>query len=177
MPLTPEQYARRDIDASLAAAGWLVQRRELALRTTRTHTYLRTRAQGISGSMPKIDQDTIRRAAIPLPPFLEQEAIVEAVEDQLSAIDHLEADLDAKLKSAQALRQSILRRAFAGELVTQDPNDEPASVLLERIAAERAGIALASVGRGHRSSGSKSRAASVRRKPRRRAVPQATEQN
>ena len=60
-----------------------------------------------------------------------------AVEDQLSVIEHLEADLDTKLKSAQALRQSILRHAFAGQLVPQDPNDEPASEVLKRIAAER----------------------------------------
>jgi type I restriction enzyme S subunit len=73
----------------------------------------------------------------PLPPMGEQDAIVDAVEDQLSIIDHLEADLEAKLKSAQALRQSILRHAFIGQLVPQDPNDEPAAELLKRIAAER----------------------------------------
>jgi len=73
----------------------------------------------------------------PVPPIAEQEAIVEAVEAQLSVIDHLEADLEAKQKSAQALRQSILRHAFTGQLVPQDPNDEPASELLKRIAAER----------------------------------------
>jgi type I restriction enzyme S subunit len=75
---------------------------------------------------------------LPLPPMGEQEAIVEAVEDQLSLIEHLESDLDTNLKSAQALRQSILRHAFSGQLVPQDPNDEPASELLKRIAAERA---------------------------------------
>jgi len=73
----------------------------------------------------------------PLPPEDEQHAIVEAVEAQLSVIDHLERDLDARLKSAQSLRQSILRHAFTGQLVPQDPNDEPASELLKRIAAER----------------------------------------
>jgi type I restriction enzyme S subunit len=73
----------------------------------------------------------------PLPPLAEQEAIVEAVEDQLSVIEHLEADIEAKLKSAQALRQAILRDAFIGRLVPQDSNDEPASELLKRIAAER----------------------------------------
>jgi type I restriction enzyme S subunit len=75
--------------------------------------------------------------ALAIPPLAEQSAIVELVEDQLSMIDHLEADLAAKVKSAQALRQSILRDAFAGQLVPQDPNDEPASELLKRIAAER----------------------------------------
>jgi len=85
---------------------------------------------GVSGS-------DIKEMPIPLPPSAEQEAIVEAVEDQLSVIDHLEADLDAKLKNAQALRQAILRHAFTGQLVPQNPNDEPASELLKRIAAER----------------------------------------
>ncbi|MGD0650385.1 MAG: restriction endonuclease subunit S [Verrucomicrobiia bacterium] len=72
-----------------------------------------------------------------LPASDEQEAIVEAVEDQLSVIEHIESDVEAKLKTAQSLRQSILRHAFTGQLVPQDPNDEPASELLRRIAAER----------------------------------------
>lgn len=79
----------------------------------------------------------IERMTLPLPPIGEQETIVETVEDHLSVIDHLEVDLAARLKSAASLRQSILRRAFTGQLVPQDPNDEPASELLKRIAAER----------------------------------------
>jgi len=86
----------------------------------------------------KISQPDLGACHVPLPPTAEQEAIVDAVEDQLSVIDHLEADIEAKLKSAQSLRQSILRHAFTGKLVPQDPNDEPASELLKRIAAERA---------------------------------------
>lgn len=74
---------------------------------------------------------------LPLAPRAEQEAIVEGVEDQLSVIDHLEADLDARLKASQTLRRSLLRHAFTGRLVPQDPSDEPASELLKRIAAER----------------------------------------
>jgi type I restriction enzyme S subunit len=51
----------------------------------------------------------------------------------------MERDLDAKLKNAQSLQQAILPHAFTGQLVPQDPNDEPASELLKRIAAEREG--------------------------------------
>jgi type I restriction enzyme S subunit len=79
----------------------------------------------------------LRSFPVPLFPAAEQDAIVEAVEEQISLIDHLERDLDTRLKGAQALRQSILRHAFTGQLVPQDPNDEPASELLRRIAAER----------------------------------------
>ena len=67
----------------------------------------------------------------------EQEAIADAVEDQLSVVDHLDADLEAKLKSAQSLRQSLLRHAFEGKLVPQDSTDEPAPELLKRIAEQR----------------------------------------
>jgi type I restriction enzyme S subunit len=54
----------------------------------------------------------------------------------------LEAQVEADLKRAGRLRQSILKRAFAGRLVPQDPNDEPAVKLLERIKAERQGRSL-----------------------------------
>ena len=73
----------------------------------------------------------------PLPPLPEQEAIVEIVDRQLSVIERLEAEIDSKLKKVQGLRQAILRHAFTGRLVPQNPNDEPASELLKRIAAER----------------------------------------
>ena len=89
----------------------------------------------------KISQPDLARITVPVPPMAEQEVIVEAVEDQLSVIDHLQADLESKLKSAQALRQSILRHAFTGRLVPQNPKDEPAAELLKRIAAQRAEIA------------------------------------
>lgn len=88
-----------------------------------------------------INQQDVKRTSVPLPPLSEQEAIVEAVDDQVSVIDHLEADLSGKLKSAQALRQSILRHAFTGQLVLQDPKDEPAAELLKRIAAQREELA------------------------------------
>lgn len=49
--------------------------------------------------------------------------------------------LNSQLLKSEALRQSILKKAFSGQLVPQDPNDEPASVLLERIAREKADAA------------------------------------
>lgn len=91
-----------------------------------------------SVNLASINLTILRSFPLPIAPPGEQEAIVEAVEDQLSVIDHLEAELDAKLKETQNLRQAILRQAFTGKLVPQDPNDEPASELLQRIAAERA---------------------------------------
>ena len=56
---------------------------------------------------------------------------------QLSVIEENERDIDAQLDKSSALRQSILKKAFRGRLVTQDPDDEPASVLLKRIAKQR----------------------------------------
>ena len=81
---------------------------------------------------------------IPLPPSAEQRRIVAEVERRLSVIQQAEAAVEASMIRAERLRQSILKQAFSGKLVPQDPSDEPASVLLERIRAERAAAAAKS---------------------------------
>jgi type I restriction enzyme S subunit len=62
---------------------------------------------------------------------------VAEVEQRLSVVTEIEAQIEAELKRAERLRQSILKQAFAGKLVPQDPEDEPAGMLLERIRGQR----------------------------------------
>ncbi len=82
--------------------------------------------------------DDIKAVCLPIPPLAEQDKIVAEIECRISVADEIEISLDAELKRAERLRQSVLKRAFEGRLVPQDPNDEPASALLERIRMERA---------------------------------------
>ena len=88
-------------------------------------------------AQPKLTQAALNRMPIPLPPLAEQRRIVAEVERRLSVIQQAEATVEASLARAERLRQSILKQAFSGKLVPQDPGDEPASALLERIRAER----------------------------------------
>jgi type I restriction enzyme S subunit len=67
----------------------------------------------------------------------EQRKIVNTLDRVLSVVDKMENEIAKQLDSAAALRQAILKRAFSGKLVPQDPSDEPASILLDRIRAER----------------------------------------
>lgn len=84
-----------------------------------------------------IFQGKIKTLVFPLPPLPEQERIVAEVERRVSVVDELAMMIAANLKRAERLRQAIFKRAFEGKLVPQDPKDEPASVLLVRIKAER----------------------------------------
>jgi type I restriction enzyme S subunit len=84
-----------------------------------------------------LNQKILKSVVFLLPPLAEQRRIVAEVERRLSVVAALEREVEAALARAARLRQSILKRAFEGRLVPQDPNDEPASVLLARIRAER----------------------------------------
>ena len=89
----------------------------------------------------KINQSLISNFRFPLMPLPEQAALLEILESQLPEISRLETDIDTNLQRAEALRQAILKKAFAGELVPQDSADEPAAALLARLRAEREGEA------------------------------------
>lgn len=86
----------------------------------------------------KVNQGMLAAVRLPLPPREEQKRIVAELERQMSFVEACESSIDAGLQVSAALRRSVLRAAFEGRLVPPDPTDEPASVLLERIRAERA---------------------------------------
>ena len=88
-------------------------------------------------NLASINKTVLSRFPIPLPPIEEQEEMIQRLESQTAIMDHLEQDVTSSLGQLNALRQSILKRAYAGRLVAQDSSDEPASVLLEKIRAEK----------------------------------------
>ena len=89
-------------------------------------------------NVPQINHGDIAQLLIPVPPAMEQSRICEAVERLLSASGALVAQVAGDKRRCLRLRQAVLKWAFEGKLVDQDPNDEPAEKLLERIRAERA---------------------------------------
>ncbi|MBX9637665.1 restriction endonuclease subunit S [Nitrosomonas sp.] len=95
-----------------------------------------------SAGQNTVNQEMLGSVLVAICGAEEQEVIVELLDTQLSETDQLDQTITTSLQQAEALRQSILKKAFSGQLVPQDPNDEPASALLTRIKAERADTAL-----------------------------------
>jgi type I restriction enzyme S subunit len=86
---------------------------------------------------PHLNVGDVKSFEIPLPPVLEQQEIIKRVNNYFQAIDRLEQEYQKAMKFLDRLEQSTLAKAFRGKIVPQDPNDEPASILLERIQKER----------------------------------------
>lgn len=97
---------------------------------------IEAKAKSTSG-VNNINSGELQSLIIPLCSVEEQAALLERLSQALTRFDQLETEIEQQSRMADALRQSILRNAFSGKLVAQDPNDEPASILLERIRSEK----------------------------------------
>ena len=88
-------------------------------------------------NLASINLATLKTFPVPAPSINEQRAVVAELQSIMSRENRLRTDINQAMRHSKTLRRAILSRAFSGELVPQDPNDEAASVLLERIAASR----------------------------------------
>ena len=105
----------------------------LVLQSRRGRSYFKSRAKGLAGSMPKIDQSTIENFTIPVPSLDEQERVVAEVREQVDRVSHVSAELRRAWRRSGGLRKALLRTAFSGKLVSQDPEAELAQVVLARV--------------------------------------------
>jgi type I restriction enzyme, S subunit len=128
----PDKLIRAKVPTQLASPDFL----QIALNVGVSRAFIRQRVRTTAGQSG-ISGGDLRSVPVPLAPFAEQVRIAAEVDRRWSLLDELEVAIDHGLKRAERLRQAILKRAFEGKLVPQDPNDEPAGVLLERIRAER----------------------------------------
>lgn len=111
--------------------------------------YEQTRTAGAGNNQPALNKDKVQRLPIPLAPPEEAFAIVEALKVRLDRLQRIEDEHLSAVKQLGRLEPRLLAKAFRGDLVPQDPSDEPAEKLLERIRAARDAQAP-SGGRGRR---------------------------
>jgi type I restriction enzyme S subunit len=110
---------------------------ELILNSPAVVSELDRRKSGISDSGISLNHGKVKTIPIRLVgPLDEQKKLVEVVQQRLGSVVRLEQEIELNLLKAETLRQSILKKAFSGQLVPQDPSDEPAETLLERIRSE-----------------------------------------
>lgn len=166
-------------DTARLAISDLIHNRYVAifLRSVNAQNYFKRVARGVA--VKGVNIADVRLTPISIPPLAEQRRIVDEVERRISVIEELKTLVTNALRRAAILRQKILRDAFSGKLVLQDPADEPASVLLERIRNEKVGIiAKADKERKERSGKMNQRKArTFERKPRRPLRETLTESN
>jgi type I restriction enzyme, S subunit len=107
----------------------------LFLSTRHVYKQLESLIHGVG--RPRINTTQLKDVVVPVCGAAEQQVIISEIESRLSEVDQLDQTITTSLQQAEALRQSILKKAYAGQLVPQDPHEEPASALLARIKAEK----------------------------------------
>ncbi|MBK9394121.1 MAG: hypothetical protein IPN40_09620 [Uliginosibacterium sp.] len=117
------------------------------LRSAEGRRQIEARASGNQLSMRNLSQANLREISVPMPSKAEIAEIVRRVETLFAFADRLEARLATARKQAEQLTPALLAKAFRGELVPQDPNDEPATELLKRLATTRTEAPKAKRGR------------------------------
>lgn len=117
----PDLMIRARLDDSLAIPEYA----DYVLLSPFFRNYLRDKSKGTSGSMAKINQKHLRNIPFPLAPLEEQEHLIGRLDHIMSIVDESQKSVNNEIKRAQRLRQSILKRAFEGNLVPQDPTEEP----------------------------------------------------
>ena len=100
-----------------------------------TQRAIAARARGVA--IKHLSITDFKTFSVPIPPLPEQAEVALRVLALVGDLNRIREDLSAATRLAISLRQSVLKRAFEGRLAPQDPDDEPASVLLERIRVER----------------------------------------
>ncbi|MEE4220979.1 restriction endonuclease subunit S [Pseudomonas viridiflava] len=125
-----------------SVVGFLPATEEVSIRYV--EYFMRSIQQKLENEAPataqkNINLEILEKVVIPIPPFREQCCIVDVLDSNFDAARENDRSIELGLKQSTAQRKNILRAAFAGHLVMQDPNDEPASVLLDRIRVARAG--------------------------------------
>ena len=130
--LFPDKLVQTRTFSKLMSTSYL----EKALNSGPSRQFVESKIRTTAGQSGVSGED-IKNIPVPICSPAEQRQIIEELESKLSEADQLDQTLATALQQSAALRQSILKKAFCGQLVKQDKNDEPASVLLERIRAEK----------------------------------------
>jgi type I restriction enzyme S subunit len=140
--LYPDKLIRTRPDLPLLDPRYL----EIALNCGLSRAWLETKIRTTAGQSGVSGGD-VKAMPVPLCSLPEQHEIVRLLDEQFEGIERNEREIGGALRQSAALRQAILKKAFTGRLVPQDPADEPASTLLARLRAERT-IGGKSGGRG-----------------------------
>lgn len=141
------RVASVDGAAGMAFASYLIRARPdparldsrfavIALSTPKARAVIESKAATTAGQY-NLNLAALRSLDVPIPSIDEQRRIVEEAEHRLDAAKAMEAEIDQALGKSRALRHAILAAALRGELVPQDPEDQPASVLIAQINAQR----------------------------------------